>query len=72
MPQRRVLQVETRVIRSEDEQQRPRWLVMHFSFTDGGEVYEVRSLEGLHSTRRFETLAEVDAFLRQAKRMVTE
>jgi len=46
--------------------------VMHFSFTDGGEVYEVRSLEGLHSTRRFETLAEVDAFLRQAKRMVTE
>lgn len=70
MPRRQVLQVETRVVRSEDEEQRPRWLVVHFSFTDGGEVYEVRSLEGLHATRRFESLSEVEAFLRRAKRWV--
>lgn|GEM_PF-2576092 len=69
---RRVLAVETRVVTAEDDQQRRRWLVVHFSFTDGGEVYEVRSLEGLHSTRRFETLAEADAFLRKAQRMVPE
>lgn len=72
MPRRRVLHVETQVIRSEDEEQRPRWLIVHLSFTDGGEVYEVRSLEGLHATRRFATLSEMEAFLRQAKRWVAD
>jgi hypothetical protein len=68
---RRLLHVEKRIITADDGP-RPRWLVLHASYTDGGELYEVHSLEGLHPPRRFETLAEVDAFLRKAKRLVAE
>jgi hypothetical protein len=66
---RRLLAVEKRVITHEVTGQ-PGWLIIHLSYSDGDEVYEVRSLEGLHTPRRFRLESEMDAWLRKAQRFV--
>ena len=63
-PLRRLLHLEKWIVTQETTGE-ARWLVLHFSYSDGGEVYEVRSLQGPQSYRRFATESELQAWLRQ-------
>jgi len=62
---RRVLEVRKRVVK--DSRGTPRWRILHKSYSDGGEVYEVHSLE-TGQFRRFATRSEMDSWLRKAMR----
>ena len=63
---RRVVRMEKRLVRPQGSD-KPRWLVMHLSYSDGGEVYEVYPLEGAPSYRRFASESEMDAWLRKQR-----
>jgi hypothetical protein len=59
---RRLIQVEKRIVKAEGKDD-PRWLIVHSSYSDGGEVYEVYSMQGASGFRRFSTESEMDAWL---------
>lgn len=61
---RRLTRMGKRVVKQDGE---PRWLILHYSYTDGGEVFEVRSLD-TGRTKRFTSQSEMDAWLRKARR----
>jgi len=65
-PKRRVVRMEKRLVRPQGSD-KPRWMVMHLSYSDGGEVYEVHPLEGASSCRRFASESEMDAWLRKQR-----
>jgi hypothetical protein len=62
---RRLVKMEKKIIR--DDKDQPRWLVMHYAYSDGGEVHEVRPLEGGGESQRFATESELDSWLRAHK-----
>ena len=66
---RRVVRMEKRIVRPQGSD-KPRWMVMHLSYSDGGEVYEVYSLEGTPSYRRFASESEMDAWLRKQRNAI--
>jgi hypothetical protein len=59
---RRIEQLEKTIVTREGDDT-PRWLIMHLSYSDGSEVYEVHSLEGAPLYRRFAHRSELDAWL---------
>ncbi len=66
---RRVVQMEKRLVRPQGSD-KPRWMIMHLSYSDGGEVYEVYCLEGAPSYRRFASESEMDAWLHKQRSII--
>lgn len=61
---RRILQVERRHLRRTDDGS-PDCLVIHFSYTDGDELFEAHSLEGAYPTKRFHLRSDLERWLRR-------
>ena len=60
---RRVSRLGKRLVKIGGE---PKWEILHYYYSDGGEVYEVHTLDTGH-VRRFARRSDLDAWLKKAK-----
>jgi len=61
---RKLVKVKRQLIRLRKDSP-PKWEVVQYFFSDGGEVFEVRTLDGEFPTKRFRLRSEVDEWLRK-------
>ncbi len=67
---RRLIQLEKWMVKPENGDT-PRWFVLHLSYSDGGEVFEIYPLEGTPSSfRRFANESEMDDWFRRNQRVL--